>query len=244
MTTKIFVCSASSQKDWWRRYRIEIEGCEAFFLRSGEGRWLDLDVGTHAMRVSTGAVEDERRIRVGEEPSGVSISGDSKFVLAGPKSISIADQTDNLSSLPILDWRASGYTPAKMILGYALLFGIFLALLGIIVVPIVARGAQDLFMLIWLPGPLLVLDMILRSLVGLARASSTRKLIGGSAGRPPKSNTPQFVLGLAAMALCIAINLMIDRLGWPVYVSVPVLVASLAAIVLIGRHLRAARHPA
>ncbi len=243
MSAKLFVCSKSGQNDWWRSYWIEIVGHDRFSLRSGEGRWVELESGTHTIRVTTNSVEEQRDIQIDDScPWTLSCSGDAKFVLSKAGLITISKATDDFAKVPILDWHASGYTPSRMVMGYSMLFGIFILLMGIIVVSIAAKGTHALFMVVWLPIPLLVLDMILRSLVGLARSSRTRAMLSSMGANPPpsrNSTTSQWILGLIGMAICVGVNWKVDQMGLHAYVSVPVLIASLALIIFIGRSLRA-----
>ncbi len=245
---KLFVCSESGQKDWWRPYRVEIAGHGEFSLRSGEGRWLELESGNHAIKVTTKFTEEQREVQIDDStPWALSVSGGAKYVLSKPGPITISDVTDDLAKVPLLDWRAAGYTPIRMMMGYAMLIGIFIVLIGIILVSIAAKGTGALFMLVWLPIPMLVLDMILRSSVGLFRSSRTRKMLSSTDDQPthlPKPTTPRLMLSLLIMATCIGVNWKLDHMGLPAYVSVLVLVASLAVIVLIGRSLRAQQRSA
>ena len=243
MSSMLFICSRSGQRDWWRSYSIEIVGYEPISLRSGEGQWLRVDDTDFELRVHSGQVERVQEIFVGDSvQKAVCISGDAKYVFSHPREITVGEVTADFSTIPILDWRVAGYTPVGMLFGYSLYFGIFVILMGIIFGVIIARGPRDLFMLIWLPAPLLSLDIFLRSFVSLVVSSRTRakmqSVITESGTLPHRTSMLRLILGLTAIAACVVTGCVIDHLKLPWFASIPALLLLLAAIVSIGRWLR------
>ena len=97
-------------------------------------------------------------------------------------------------------------------------------------------------MLIWLPAPLLSLDIFLRSFVSLVVSSRTRakmqSVIRESGTLPHRTSMLRLILGLTAIAACVVTGWVIDHLKLPWFASIPALLLLLAAIVSIGRWLR------
>jgi hypothetical protein len=239
---RLFICCASEQKDWWRRYRVQLNNDNSFELRSGEGRWLDLENGLNKIRVSSSGIESALNFPVTDTDTMVaSFSGDSKFVISRLTSITLKNPTPDVNEMAILDWRESGYTIPRMILGYSMLIGMFLVLLGAMILPIGIKGYSALFMLLWIPIPLILLDMILRSLIGLFRAVKTRAKFDSIIQIEPSQQTikSKSVLPyLLTVTAIILINWKLENLEVSIYVKILSLVLSAVIIYRFGRKLR------
>ena len=245
MSARLFICCASEQKDWWRSYQVQLNNGTSFELRSGEGRWLELENGPNEIRVSSSGIESVLKFPINDLSTMVaSFSGDSKFVFSRLTSITVQNPTPDMNKLAILDWRASGYTIPRMIVGYSMLIGVFFVLLGAMILPILVKGFSALFMLLWIPIPLILLDMILRSSIGLLRAVKTRAKFNSFSQIVPSQQTIRSIRiapYILTVIACILVNWKLENMEASIYVKLLVLVLSAAIIYRLGKKLHSDR---
>ena len=149
-----------------------------------------------------------------------------------------------MNKLAILDWRASGYTIPRMIVGYSMLIGVSFVLLGAMILPILVKGFSALFMLLWIPIPLILLDMILRSSIGLLRAVKTRAKFNSFSQIVPSQQTIRSIRiapYILTVIACILVNWKLENMEASIYVKLLVLVLSAAIIYRLGKKLHSDR---
>lgn len=175
----LFVYRDVYSKDWWHAYTISIDGLASFRLRPGDANYIEITTGLHTLRAASGRDEVELQLDIQrDESSFLRLSGNSKRSWSYERAIRFDGPYRDLSELHIKSFREQGYSPLKMVVGYAGLVAIVIGFTAFILAAVVHAGTHAYFLLLALAFPAYFADVLVRSIAGVRRLHKTEILLG------------------------------------------------------------------